>query len=126
MATATPHPLIRHLGRLAGARLAPDLPDAHLLARFAAQGDKAAFALLVRRHGPMVLGVCRRVLGDRHAAEDCFQEVFALLVRKGGSLREPAGLGPWLFGVARRTALAARVRAGRRAACERKAAASVA
>jgi RNA polymerase sigma factor (sigma-70 family) len=126
MATATPHPLIRHLRRLAGALPAPDLPDAHLLARFAADGDESAFALLVRRHGPLVLGVCRRVLGDWHAAEDCFQEVFALLVRKGGSLRAPAGLGPWLFGVAHRTARAARARAGRRAACERKAAAGVA
>jgi RNA polymerase sigma factor (sigma-70 family) len=122
MATATPHPLIRLVRRLGGARPGPDLPDADLLVRFTAHGDADAFAALVRRHGPLVLGVCRRVLGDWHAAEDCFQEVFALLVRKGGSLRAPEGVGPWLFGVAHRTARAARARAGRRAACERKAA----
>jgi RNA polymerase sigma factor (sigma-70 family) len=122
MATATTHPLIHHIRRLAGARPAADLSDAHLLARFAADGDAAAFEALMRRHGPLVLGVCRRVLGDRHAAEDAFQEVFALLVRKAGSLREPEGVGPWLFGVAYRTARTARGRAARRGACERKAA----
>jgi RNA polymerase sigma factor (sigma-70 family) len=121
MATAT-HPLIRHIRRLAGARPTPDLPDALLLARFAAGGDEAAFEALVRRHGPLVLGVCRRVLGDWHAAEDCFQVAFALLARKAGSLRQPERVGPWLFGVAYRTALKARACAARRGACERNAA----
>jgi RNA polymerase sigma factor (sigma-70 family) len=123
MATAPPHPLIRHLRRLAGARLAAELPDAHLLARFAAAREEAAFAALVQRHGPLVLGVCRRVLRDGHAAEDAFQEVFLLLARRAGSLRDPDRLGPWLFGVAYRTALKARGRTARRRACERQAAA---
>jgi RNA polymerase sigma factor (sigma-70 family) len=120
MATATSHPLIHHIRRLVGAPPVPDLPDAHLLTRFVAHGDQAAFEALVRRHGPLVLGVCRRVLGDWHAAEDAFQEVFTLLVRKGPSLRAPEGVGPWLFGVAYRTARTARARTARRDACERK------
>src|SRR5262245_28107408 len=111
MATATAHPLIRHIRRLAGAQPIAALPDAHLLARFAAERDEAAFAVLVRRHGPMVLGVCRRVLGDWHAAEDCFQNVFLLLAQRAGCLRQPERLGPWLFGAAQRTALKARGRA---------------
>src|SRR4051812_17861729 len=124
MATATTHPLIHHIRRLAGAQPAADLPDAHLLARFAADRDEAAFAVLVKRHGPLVLGVCRRLLSDWHAAEDCFQVAFALLARKAASLRQPAGVGPWLYGVAYRTALKARTRAARRGACERRAAAA--
>jgi RNA polymerase sigma factor (sigma-70 family) len=122
MATATTHPLIHHIRRLAGTQPASDLPDAHLLARFAGSGDQAAFETLLRRHGPLVLGVCRRVLGDWHAAEDCFQTVCILLARRAGSLRQPERLGPWLYGVAYRTALKARDRAARRGASERQAA----
>jgi RNA polymerase sigma factor (sigma-70 family) len=121
MATATLHPLIRHIRRVVGAPSTADLPDARLLAGFATCGDETAFAVLVRRHGPLVFGVCRRVLGDWHAAEDAFQEVFALLARRAGSLRQPDQLGPWLHGVAHRTALKARGQAVRRHACERKA-----
>ncbi len=121
MATATSHPLLRHIRRLAAAP-GPELSDAHLLARFADCGDEAAFETLVKRHGPIVLGVCRRVLGDWHAAEDCFQVAFTLLAQRAGSLRQPERLGPWLFGVAHRTALKARARAARRGACERRAA----
>jgi RNA polymerase sigma factor (sigma-70 family) len=124
MATATLQPLIRHIHRLAGAPTADDASDPHLLARFAACRDEAAFTVLVKRHGALVLGVCRRVLGDWHAAEDAFQDVFVLLARKAGSLRQPERLGPWLHGVAHRTALKARARAGRRSACERAAAVS--
>jgi RNA polymerase sigma factor (sigma-70 family) len=91
-----------------------DAPDGELLGRFARGGDAAAFEQLVRRHGPMVLGVCRRVLRDAHAADDAFQATFLLLVRKAGSLRRPNRLGPWLHGVAYRTALHARARAARR------------
>jgi len=78
-----PSPLRGVLGtlrRLAGAGDANDLSDADLLERFRAQHEEAAFTLLVQRHGPMVLAVCRRVLGDRHEAEDAFQATFLVLV----------------------------------------------
>jgi RNA polymerase sigma factor (sigma-70 family) len=83
--------------------------DGELLTRFAARRDEAAFAALMRRHGPMVLGVCRRVLADMHDADDAFQATFLILVRKAGSLSRPELLGHWLYGVAYRTAV--RVRA---------------
>src|SRR3954469_10633835 len=86
-------------------RIAPET-DAALLERYA-HGDEAAFGALVERHGPMVLGVCRRTLGDRHAAEDACQATFLVLSRKAGSLR-PGDLAGWLHAVARRTALKAR------------------
>src|SRR6476469_1901239 len=82
--------------------------DRALLARFADAGDQAAFAALVDRHGPLVLGVCRRVLRDPHRADDAFQAVFLVLARKAGRVRVGASLGSYLFGVARRVALAAR------------------
>jgi RNA polymerase sigma factor (sigma-70 family) len=70
----------------------------------------------------MVLAVCRRLLNDAHAAEDCFQATFMTLARKAGSLRRPGSLGPWLYGVASRTALKARAREARRRVRERRAA----
>jgi RNA polymerase sigma factor (sigma-70 family) len=90
--------------------------DALLLDRFVEQWDQAAFRDLVGRHGPMVLGVCRRILRDPHAAEDAFQATFLLLVRKAGSVRKRESVGPWLYGVAQRVALEARGAASRRAA----------
>jgi RNA polymerase sigma factor (sigma-70 family) len=88
--------------------------DAWLLERFVDQWDQAAFRDLVGRHGPMVLGVCRRILRDPHAAEDAFQVTFLLLVRKAGSVRKRGSVGPWLHGVAIRVALEARGVASRR------------
>jgi RNA polymerase sigma factor (sigma-70 family) len=99
-----------------------DLADRHLLERFVAARDEAAFAALLRRHGPMVLGVCRRVLHDAHEAEDAFQATFLVLVHKARSIGRPESLGPWLHGVAYRTAARAR-QAARRRAREREAAA---
>jgi RNA polymerase sigma factor (sigma-70 family) len=113
MATVHTSAILIHVRRLAASGL-QELSDAHLLARFASRRDEAAFTALVRRHGPMVLGVCRRVLRDWHLAQDCFQLTFLVLARKADSLRRPDALGPWLYGVAYRTARKARTQAARR------------
>src|SRR5437773_2234678 len=94
--------------------------DAQLLKRFASHHDQGAFAVLVKRHGPMVLAVCRRVLHDSHAADDAFQATFMVLVRKAGSLTRPELLGNWLYGVAYRVAVKARGNAARRSEYERR------
>jgi RNA polymerase sigma factor (sigma-70 family) len=96
----------------------PDESDSQLLRRFTDAGDQAAFATLVRRHGPMVWGVCTRALPIAQDAEDAFQATFLVLVRKARSLSQPEQLSPWLYGVARRTALKARAEATRRRARE--------
>jgi RNA polymerase sigma factor (sigma-70 family) len=93
-------------------------PDEELLRRFVANGDDSAFAELVRRHGPVVLSVCRRMLGDTPDADDAFQAVFLVLARKASRIARPELLGNWLYGVAYRTALRARTVAARRRARE--------
>jgi RNA polymerase sigma factor (sigma-70 family) len=110
----------RFLYRLASPRWAGDQDDRHLLERFVATQDPTAFAALVERHGPMVQGVCRRVLHDSHAADDAFQATFLVLVHKAHSLGRPERLGPWLYGVAYRTAVRARDAAARRRTRERE------
>src|SRR5829696_6570711 len=103
--------------------VANDSTDGELLHRFALRDDHAAFAALVRRHGPMVFGVCRRVLRDPNEAEEAFQVTFLVLVRKAGGLRQPDRLANWLYGVANRVARKARVSAARRGRHEQAAAA---
>lgn len=92
--------------------------NAELLARFAKNRDQAAFAVLVRRHGPMVLAVCQRITNHPQDAEDAFQAVFLVLARKAAALGRPELLGNWLFGVAVRVAQKARRSAARRRARE--------
>jgi RNA polymerase sigma factor (sigma-70 family) len=122
MTTAPAEPIARCLRQLATAHLG-DLPDRELLERYAGRRDEAAFTALVHRHGPLVLGVCRRVLRDVHAADDAFQATFLILARKAASIGRPEALGPWLYGVAVRVAHKARLREVRRRAAERRAAA---
>ena len=89
--------------------------DAQLLGRFVRDRDDAAFAELVRRHGPLVLGVCRRTIADRHLADDAFQATFVVLARKAASIQSANHLGSWLYSVSHKVALRARTMAGRRA-----------
>src|SRR6184192_1818135 len=80
------------------------LKDDELLNRFFKEREDAAFAVLVERYGPLVYGVCRRILNDSNDAEDAFQATFLVLVRKGATLRDPGRVASWLYGVAYRTA----------------------
>src|SRR5690348_5321062 len=114
-------PVIRFLRGIRAPHGAGDAADSQLLRRFAVGRVEAAFAALVRRHGPMVLAVCRRLLGNAHDAEDAFQATFLVLALKAGSIARPESLAAWLHGVARRTALKARARDVRRQAAERQA-----
>jgi RNA polymerase sigma factor (sigma-70 family) len=88
--------------------------DDVLLERFTAHREQAAFAALVQRHGPLVLGVCRRVLQHEQDAEDTFQAVFCVLARKAGTIRRGTAVGGWLHAVASRIARKARAHQVRR------------
>jgi RNA polymerase sigma factor (sigma-70 family) len=92
--------------------------ESQLLERFLSQGDESAFEMILRRHGPMVLATCRRILSDPNDVEDAFQATFLILVRKGRSIRNHAVLGTWLHGVARRVAMRGQVNTRRRHARE--------
>jgi RNA polymerase sigma factor (sigma-70 family) len=111
--------VVRRLRRAAGPGPAREDADAELLERFVARRDEAAFEALVRLHGPMVLAVCRRVLHDRHDADDAFQAAFLVFARRAGAIAEPRLLGCWLYGVAHRTALNLRRDLARRRAAGR-------
>jgi RNA polymerase sigma factor (sigma-70 family) len=111
--------LLRRVRTLFGSGVVAGLSDAELLERFRAKRAtaedatleaEAAFAALVARHGPMVLGVCRRTLADANDVEDAFQATFLVLVRRARSVRVRDSLGRWLYGVARRVAAKARAR----------------
>src|SRR5262245_2228833 len=121
MAHATTRVLLHHVRELAGREHAGRQSDGDCLRRFIDRRDEAAFATLVRRHGPMVLGVCRRVLSSHHAAEDVFQATFLILARKAGAIRKQHSIASWLYGVAHRLARKARADAHRRTAlCAKK------
>jgi RNA polymerase sigma factor (sigma-70 family) len=118
---ATAVPVIERI-RLWLARTAADpATDADLVRRFSVGRDEAAFAALVDRHGPMVLGVARRVLGDHHAAEDVFQATFLTLARRAPQLRRSGALAAWLHRTARNFAVSACRARGRRDRAEARA-----
>ncbi len=99
----------------------PAATDRELLHAFLAERCEAAFAELVRRHGPLVLGVCRRVLGNSHDADDAFQTAFLVLARKAGDIAKPDGVATWLYSVAYRTARELRHMRDRRRTIEARA-----
>ncbi len=121
MSNGPAHLLAKHLHTLSTAAQADRLPDGELLQRFVAGCDEDAFAALVRRHGPMVLRVCRRILHNSHDAEDVFQATFLVLSRKAPSLRRRDSVGCFLHGVAYRLALKARTRLARQRLHENRA-----
>ena len=112
----------RQLRSLLAVGTAAGLPDDQLLERFVTRGAEAAeqaFAALMERHGPMVLRVCRSYLRGPQDVEDAFQATFLILVRRAASIRRPASVGPWLYGVARRVSCRARAGAAMRLARDR-------
>ncbi|AMV24682.1 ECF RNA polymerase sigma factor SigE [Gemmata sp. SH-PL17] len=109
---------VRRLGDALACRHAAGLADTELWERYVRNRDGSAFEALVRRHGPMVLGVCRRILRNEPDAEDAFQITFLVLVRRAASLRAPDAIANWLHGVATRTSLEARDATARRRAKE--------
>jgi RNA polymerase sigma factor (sigma-70 family) len=106
--------VVEKIRRTVQAGVLRDSPDRHLLDRFQGKEDEGAFAELVRRHGPMVLATCRRVLRHEQDAEDAFQAAFLVLARKSDSIREMESIAGWLFQVAHRLAVRARARENRR------------
>jgi RNA polymerase sigma factor (sigma-70 family) len=112
--------VLQHLRRVLLRRDGAGRTDGELLEAFVSRRDEASFEALVRRHGPMVLGVCRRALRNPHDAEDAFQATFLVLVRRAASVVPRERVGNWLYGVAYRTALEAKRAAARRQARERQ------
>lgn len=117
-----PGSVLRHIRQVLEAPSESHRLDRELLHEFASRRDEAAFAALLRRHGRLVLGVCRRVLGNSHDAEDIFQATFLILARKASSIRKGDSVGSWLHGVAYRLAMKERASSGRRRQEERHAA----
>ena len=113
---------LKQMRQLVGARGLAELNDGQLLKSFLERRDEAAFAALVSRHGPLVLGVCRRLLPNEHDAEDAFQATFLVLFRRSRFLNREGSLANWLYTVAYHAALRAKSNAARRQRHERQAA----
>src|SRR5262249_2779748 len=113
-------PVLRHIRKLMGNQAVAELSDSDLLERFSCHHEDAAYEALLERHGPMVLGVCRRLLNEPHDVEDAFQATFVVLARKARAIAQRNLLGNWLYGVAYRIALKARANAALRRARERQ------
>jgi len=120
MATVQMDTAIRHLCQTVLRKDWADRTDAQLLTSFIDQKEEAAFDAIVRRHGPMVFGVCRRVVGNHHDAEDAFQATFLVLARKASSVRPREKLVNWLHGVALRTAVKAKATISKRRGREKQ------
>ena len=121
MSGGDPSGTLRDIRTLFSEGMLGGLTDRQLLERFVNRTDSRAedaFTILLERHGPMVWGVCRRLLADQHAAADAFQATFLVLVRRASVVRVDDSLGPWLYGVSRRVAARARTTALRRGARE--------
>lgn len=118
MATGKFNMVSRYLGQFPAMEGIGQLQDGQLLDRYARDRDEAAFELLVARHGPMVLDVCRRVLHRAEAVQDAFQATFLVFIQKAGSIRKPEQIGSWLYGVADRVANKAKTKATQRHALE--------
>jgi DNA-directed RNA polymerase specialized sigma24 family protein len=113
MATSQMSEVIQHLRRAVLLREGAGLTDGQLLENYISRREESALRALVRRHGPMVWGVCRRVLRNWHDAEDAFQATFLVLVRKAASIATRELLANWLYAVAYQTALNADFRRGK-------------
>jgi RNA polymerase sigma factor (sigma-70 family) len=113
--------VLQHIYTLAGSAAARRMTDLHLLHRFAEERDENAFAELMRRHGPLVLSVCRRLLGHEQDAEDAFQAAFLVLARKAGLIRKGESVGSFLYGVAYRIAMKERSKLAQRRQREQQA-----
>jgi RNA polymerase sigma factor (sigma-70 family) len=111
--------LVDWLRRVTASAAEADVADGQLVRRFAHEHDAAAFEALVRRHGPLVWGVCRRLLAHEADAEDAFQATFLVLARKAAAISKGASVRSWLYGTALRVATRARSQLGRRSALER-------
>ena len=114
-------PPLRHLRRLMDAQRLERASDAQLVERFVRARDDAAFAALMRRHGPMVLATCRQVLGGSALADDAFQAAFLVLSRKATSIGKRGSVASWLHRVAYRIALRAKANEARRGRIEKRA-----
>ena len=100
--------MLRDFQRLFSSGSLSGLSDGQLVERYVTRREEAVFESIVNRHGPMVWGVCRRVLRDHHDAEDAFQATFLVLARKASSIVPREMVGNWLYGVAYQTAVKAR------------------